>query len=186
MAKAYKNYKLSSLEIAGQERSELAGWRRKYQASKIKFDDTAKGIYLNVLKKTGRKGAAARAAGASLECVRQHREDDPDFAQAELEAKEVWADVIHQQAIKVSFGIKKPIFGGPDKDTHVGDEVVIATNILAMEMKRVEPDYKDKAEIDLTTKGSVLVAPADMSPADWIASQQALPDKPEPGTEETK
>ena len=80
--------------------------------------------------------------------------------------------------------MKKPLLGGKDKDQVVAHEVVYATNILAMEMRRVEPSYKEKSEVELINKASVLIAPADMTPEDWIKAQQEQQGtKKEPGTE---
>ncbi|WP_396604575.1 hypothetical protein ACFLEY_07230 [Bradyrhizobium sp. YCK136] len=60
----YKSYKLTANEIGGRKRADMATWRTKLQASKIKFDDEQKGVYLDVL--AGRRTEAALAAGVSL------------------------------------------------------------------------------------------------------------------------
>lgn len=183
--KGYKNYSLTKAEKRGRERTAMAGWRKELQASKLKFDDVQKGIYLNVLRKTGRKMASARAAGVSAQCVADHIQNDPFFDEAVQEALADYRDIIHKHAYKVAvIGVKEPIVGGEFKDQVVAEKTVYATNILAMEMKRVEPEYKDKSEVALTSNSPVLVAPAGMTPEEWIASQKALQGtKKEPGTE---
>lgn len=45
--------------------------------------------------------------------------------------------------------------------------------LLELEAKRVEPTYRDKSTIDLNTAGGgVLVAPAGMTPEQWIANAE--------------
>ena len=185
--KGYKGYRLTRLEKGGRSRADFANWRKEIQASKLKFDDTAKGVFLNVLGKTGRRQQAADAAGVCLHTVNAHREDDPEFERAYQRALGKWADTIHTLAIKLANGVKKPIIGGKDKDQIVAHELVHATNLLAMEMKRTNPEYKERSEIDLNanSKHEVLVAPAGMTPEEWIASEQARNvGKTEPGADE--
>jgi hypothetical protein len=168
--------------------AELMSWREKYSdASKIKFDDKRKAIYLNVLRKTGLRHRSAQAAGVTMQTVNNHLASDEHFKIARDEALAEYADIIQQHAFKISVkGVKKPLLGGKDKDEIVAYEEVYATNILAMEMKRTNPDYKDRQEIDLNhTGGSVLVAPADMTPAEWIKQQtEKNKGKKEPGADE--
>lgn len=165
--------------------AELASWRVKFtDAAKIKFDDTKKAIYLNVLRKTGLKVRAAQAAGVVLTTVQNHIDNDPAFAAAREEALAEYADLIQQHAFKVSVkGVKEPIVGGKDKDQIVAYKEVYATNILAMEMKRTNPDYKERSEIDLNQKGGgVLVVPAGIDLDEYIKQEQArTAEKPMPG-----
>jgi hypothetical protein len=184
--KGYKGYKLTAAEKRAQTRNDLQGWRKKLQLSKVKFDDVQKGIYLNVLRKTGRKGTAAQAAGVCVQTVADHCENDPDFAAARDDALQEFADFIHAHAIKLSVnGVKKPIVGGKDKDEIIAHETIYATNILAMEMRRTNPEYKERQEIDVNQTGSVLIAPAEMSPAEWIKQQaEKNKAKKEPGAGE--
>lgn len=167
--------------------AELASWRSKFtNAAMIKFDDTRKAIYLNVLRKTGLKVRAAQAAGVVLTTVQNHIDNDPAFKAAREEALAEYADVIQQHAFKVSVkGVKKPIVGGKDKDEIVAYEEVYATNILAMEMKRTNAEYKERSEIDLNNKsGGVLVVPAGLDLDDYIKQEQARnQNKPMPGSD---
>lgn len=185
--KGYKNYRKTAAERSGQARADMAGWRKKVQASKLKFDDVQKGIYINVLSKTGRRQQAADAAGVCYQTVMVHRENDPEFEASFQAALGTWADTIHKLAMKLMEGVKKPIVGGKDKDVIVAHELVHATNLLAMEMRRTNAEYKERSEIDLKHGGSVLIAPAEMTPEEWIKQQEAKnADRKEPGVEETK
>lgn len=185
--KGYKGYRLTRLERGARKRADFANWRKEIQASKMKLDDKAKGVFLNVLGKTGRRQQAADAAGVTLGTVNRHREDDPEFEEAYQRALGKWADTVHILALKLMNGVKKPIIGGKDKDQIIAHEVVHATNLLAMEMKRTNPEYKERAELDINSNGKheVLVTPAGMTPEEWIAAEQAAnAGKKEPGTEE--
>lgn len=47
------------------------------------------------------------------------------------------------------------------------------SGLLKMEICRVDPTYRDKTTLDLNTGGGVMIAPAGMSPEDWVAKQEA-------------
>lgn len=138
----------------------MANWREKLQQSRIKFDDEQKERYLQVLAETGRKGEAAQSVGVCPTTVKRHIEIDPDFAEAYENALDAYRDKVHDIAQSTYDGrLKKPILGGQFKDEIVAHETIIHANILAMELKRVDPSYKDRQEIDMNVKGGVLVVP---------------------------
>lgn len=180
----YKNYKLTATEISGRKRADMATWRTKLQASKIKFDDEQKGVYLNVLAKTGRRSEAALAARVSLQTVLTHRDNDPDFEDAFQSALGQYQDVIHTLAFRLMNGVKKPIIGGQHRDRIVAHEVVYATNLLAMELRRTNAEYKERSEVAVNNRGGVLMVPADMSIEDFIAKErERTMHKKEPGVD---
>jgi len=157
-------------------------WRTRLHASKVKFDERQKDRYLDHLAKTGRKMEACRVAGVCRNTVTKHLEADPDFAEAVEEALAFYADTVHALALKLMNGVKEPIIGGKDKDQVVAYKLNHATNLVAMELRRMFPDYKDRQEIDLKGTGGVLVAPADKTPQQWIEEQQAAnAQRQEPG-----
>jgi hypothetical protein len=139
---------------------DMSNWREQLQRSRIKFDDVQKNLYLRVLSETGRKTQAALAAGVGLNTVKTHLDIDPDFAEAFELALEQYRDRVHDIAQSTYDGrLKKPILGGQFKDEVVAHETIIHANILAMELKRVDPSYRDRSEIDMNVKGGVLVVP---------------------------
>ena len=162
----YKNYDLTPKEQAGRAKSDMSTWRKKLQASKVTFDDTRKGIYR-------RKMQSARAAGVAASTVLDHYNNDKVFAEAVEEALKEWADEVHQLAWKLMQGVKKPIVGGKFKDEIITHELVHATNLLAMELKKTDPAYKERSEVDLNNKGGgVLLVPAGMKPEEFIKKEQ--------------
>lgn len=162
-----------------------ASWRDKLRASALKFDDVQKGIYLNVLRKTGERGTAAKAAGVSRETVNRHRNEDVEFANAWDEAWEDYCDVIHRHAFKVAVdGVDEPLLGGKFKDEVVAYKRTFATNILAMEMRRTNAEYKERQEIDVNQKGGVLIVPAGVDMDEYIKQEMAAAaGKQQPGAE---
>jgi hypothetical protein len=185
--KGYKGGRFTALEKGARKRNtNFADWRRKLQLSKVKFDDTQKGIYLNHLRQFGRKMQAALAAGVSADCVLRHIEVDAEFAAAREEAMAQYSDRVQQLAWKLMNGVEKPIIG-VDKGTSfvIGKEMIHATNLLAMEMKKTNPEYKERSEVNLNSGGGVIIAPAGISSEDF-AKQEELrnKDKKEPGADE--
>lgn len=55
-------------------------------------------------------------------------------------------------------------------------------NLLLAEARRVDPEYRDKSAIDLTSngEGGVLVAPPYMSPEEWVKKQEKLNESRKP------
>jgi hypothetical protein len=150
---------------------DMSNWREQVRnLSRIKLDDEQKSIFLEIFSKTNRKTFAAAMAGVTWQCVKNHIDRDPEFAECFEEARNQYADMVERVAREVGQeGIYEPILGGRFKDEVVAHKRVVATNILAMQMKRSNPEYREKAELDLNHKGGVLVVPAKMSVEDWVS-----------------
>lgn len=177
---------LTAREQKARAKTDLSGWRKQIQAAKLKFDDVQKGIYLNVLAKTGRKQQAADAAGVCVSLVLRHRDNDPEFNNAVDAALQKYHDKVHTLAYKLMDGVKEPIVGGKDKDQIVAHKMVHATNLLAMEMRRVNPEYKERAEVEHTGNNGVLIVPETAKSVEDFLKQEAErnKDKPMPGADE--
>ena len=180
-----------------------SNWRRKLQTSRLKFDDPAKQVYLQHYRETGLKEHSALQAGVSYKTVQNHRENDPDFAEAEAEAftaysasiagevrrrgRDGWDEAVFNKGVRVI----EPILNedGSQATNEDGAPLFRYSNVrkfdsglLILEAKRVIPEYREKQTIDLTTNPGVLVAPADMSPEDWVDTVTSdAADKPKPG-----
>ena len=147
-------------------------WRVKLLASRIKFDDPAKEIFLREFAKHGRAKHAASDAGVSVLTVLNHRKNDPDFAQAYDEASAAYRDKFVEKAIQDLAYKGTPIM----KVNQVTGEVYEErrdhpVRLLELELKRVDPSFRDKHEVALTGGGGVLVVPAAMTPAEWVKDQ---------------
>jgi hypothetical protein len=149
-----------------------SNWRTTIQQSKVKFDDSAKGTFLEVLRDTGLVASARKAVGITNNTLREHLINDPEFAELYEDASEQYKDKVLSHAQKLMFeGIQNPIYAGRDGDFK-GMKTDYPTNLIAMEMKMVEPRYKERQEIDIRGGGGVLIAPAGLSAEDWIKEQE--------------
>lgn len=155
----------------GKREVDQTNWRKQLLTRRIKFDDKAKGRFLNHFAKTGRVKHSADAAGVTTGTIENHVKNDPDFAEALEEAKGTYRDSIMEQAYKVSVeGVERPIIGGRNKDQVVAKIREYDTKILSMEMRRVNPDYRDHSTVDINQKAGVLVIPGGVSVEDWEAA----------------
>lgn len=141
-------------------------WRTVVRFSRRKFDnDWAKQVFLETYQKWGRIGEAAAAAGVSTQTVRKACEDDEEFAEAVLMAEEAYREklIAHHQDL---------VFNGTEKITYGKDGQVVAREqiypirLIELELKKHDKGYRDKQEVDITHKGGVLVAPAEMGTID--------------------
>lgn len=160
-----------------------SNWRQRMRTATLKLDDVAKEKFFEYFAETGMLFNSAYRVGVSVQCIKNHIKNDPEFEEGFAEAKQRYADKIERVAQEVAqTGIFKPIIGGKERDFVVAYERVVATNILAMQMKRSNPEYREKSELDLNVKGGVLVAPATLSPDEWVkqfGSPEAKPEIPE-------
>lgn len=134
----------------------------------ILFDDERMVIFLQVYAATGRMKHAAIAADVGETTVKDHRKKDPEFDLACKEALAEYRDRVQEQAYKLAVeGWEEPIFGGKFKDQQVGVKMNYATNILAMELKRVNPEYRENHNVNVNVNAGVLLVPTGMSVEDW-------------------
>jgi hypothetical protein len=143
-------------------------WRTVVRFSRRKFDnDWAKQVFLETYQKWGRIGEAAAAAGVSTQTVRKACEDDEEFAEAVMMAEEAYREklIAHHQDL---------VFNGTEKISYdrngnvVSKEQIFPIRLIELELKKHDKGYREKQEIDITHKGGVLVAPAEMdSIDDW-------------------
>ncbi|HRI38971.1 MAG TPA: hypothetical protein PLO50_10470 [Nitrospira sp.] len=134
---------------------------------RIKFDDKAKGVFLNEYRKWGRMGESAAAAGVSLQCVRYHLDQDEDFGQAMMMAEAEYQDklIAHHQDL---------VFNGTERNSYdrngnlVSTETIYPIRLIELELKKHDKGYREKQELEVKHSGGVLVAPAEMkSIDDW-------------------
>lgn len=148
-------------------------WRVKLLASRIKFDDRAKEIFLRDFADHGRKKEAANVAGVSLLTVTNHCKNDPDFAQAFDEAQAEYRDKFVKRAIDeiayqgIAINKVNPFTGDVYEERREHP-----VRLLELELRRIDPTFRDKHEISLTGGGGILVVPAAMTPAEWVADQE--------------
>lgn len=155
---------------------ETGTWRSRIKMSRTKFDEEAKGIFLQEYLKWGRMTESAAAAGVSTQTVRKALDDDEEFAEAMLEADGAYHDKLidHHQNL---------LFNGTEKVNYdrmgnvVSRETIYPIRLIEMELKRHDKGYREKQEIAVNHTGGVLVAPAEMKTIDdWEARFGAMKD----------
>lgn len=176
--------------------ADQTNWRKKLRQSRIKFDDPQKDIYLMSLAYQGKKGLAATDAGVCRQLVRQHVDNDPEFADLVANAvddyndkvsdhvrqrgQDGWLEPVFQKGMQALVAVVDPETGEVLYDEATGrPRMILATirkfsdRMLELEAKKVNLGYRDKQTLDVNSAGTgVLVAPADMSPEEWIVDQK--------------
>jgi len=144
---------------------EDGNWRSRIKMERIKFDDKAKGIFLNEYRKWGRMGESAAAAGVSTQCVRFHIDQDEEFAEALMMAENEYQDklIAHHQDL---------VFNGTERNSYdrngnlVSTETIYPIRLIELELKKHDKGYREKQELEVKHSGGVLVAPAEMASID--------------------
>lgn len=144
------------------------------------WNHEARAAYLEHLSQTGRKTDSARAAGVSLQTVRNHMKLDPTLADEVEDALEVYKDSlraeIHRRAVE---GVEEPVYY---QGAVCGSVTRYSDRMLELEAKRHMPEYRDKNTVDVNHKGGVLVVPVDTTAKDdesveqWAARANSLRD----------
>lgn len=144
---------------------ETGKWRTVIRMSRDKFDEEAKGVFLQEYAKWGRMGEAAAAAGVTPGTVRRHMEEDEDFAEAFYVQEEEYREKLigHHQNL---------VFNGVEKNRYDKDGNLIETSydypirLIELELKKHDKGYRDKQEVAINHSGGVLVAPAETQDID--------------------
>lgn len=138
---------------------------RRAAYGKVTPDSLCK--FLEAYMDCGHKAKSALVAGLSYSSILKAEKDDPDFAAEVEQAHELFTAKLSDAAYKAAVsGWKKPIFDA--KGNHVGDEWKFSERILELLLKRHDPNFRDKVEVDQKVSGGVLVvqAPA-LTMDDW-------------------
>lgn len=176
-------------------KADQTNWRVKLRQSRIKFDDDQKAIYLKALERTGRKGVAAAAADVCPTTAANHIKNDEEFATLSEQALDRYRDRIAAEVYRRGTeGWEEPVYqkgqrvvepvldenGVPRVDANGQPVYRLAsvrrfdTSLLILEAKRVDATYREKQSLDVTsTGGGVLLAPAGMTPEDYMAEAEA-------------
>lgn len=144
------------------------GWLGAVDTARAKFGPTARALFLACYAETGLMTYSANEAGVASRSVNEALKNDKDFSAAFEEAKGAWRDKVLQHARGLMLnGVDEPIVGGPDKDTIVAYKRRYPESLIAMEMRHVDPGYRDKSEVDINVRQAVLVLPAPVTQEEW-------------------
>lgn len=128
------------------------------------FPPAAQLNYLRTLAEMGSVGAAARAAGCCLVTIRDFRDRNDGFLDAEEVAWELFRGRIHNAAVtRAVDGVNVEVFG---KDGLLGTKKVYSDFLLEKLLKAHIPSFGEK--IEHRVSGGTLVVPgSSASPEDW-------------------
>ena len=176
----------SSTGGRGPRNVDQTNWREKLMHNRIKFCDDKKRKFLERFALTGRLMQSCDYAGVTRHCVHNHQKNDPDFAEEYENAKQKYAETLHDFASDLIFnGVEKPIIGGKCKDRVVATVVEYPIPLLQMELRRTNPDYKERSVVEnVGGSGGVVLIPAHMDAEDWIKEQMEKNAKRQEPTEE--
>lgn len=139
-----------------------SNWHLSYR----KFTPERKKIFITHLEQTGIQAIAARWAGVSSNCIREHRKEDPHFDLACNEAEEYYhamcaASILSQARVGM-------IDEKYNKDGQViSRRVSYETRLRELMLKRARPDYNETQKQEMTVVGGAVVVPA---PIDSVES----------------
>lgn len=152
---------------------DMSTWREQAKAAnRIKFDDQMKAEYLSSLLVHGQLPLAARSVGVTPQTVRNHLKVDPEFAEFHTSVLEVHAATLVERLEREAVEGHEETIYSQKTGAVLGTKRVFETQIRLAILKRYDANYKDRSEVDIRQVVGVLVAPAAMTPADWIAQQQ--------------
>ena len=157
---------------------DMTNWRRDMQKGRVKFDDKLKGKFLLFINEHGKKTLAARQCGISYPTYKDHLDNDPNFAE--------WVEIaLEDRANRIVKQLESEALAGHEEEVYnkdgdvVGKRIKYETQLRVLLLKRFDSEYKDRQEIDMNLQGSggVLVAPAAMTPDEWVKQARALKDQ---------
>ena len=130
-----------------------------------KFDADRRLAFLRALSLTGQLNKSATAVGVSPSTVRKLQKADPDFADAYQEALDEYREWVEREVVRRAVeGWDEPVF---QKGEQVGEVRKHSDALLMMLMKKLDPAYKEKHQVDVNIGGGILAVPAAESVDEW-------------------
>jgi len=152
----------------------------------IKFDADARHRFLQYYALTGQIQKSAREIGISPATVRRVAKQDPAFKEAMEEAKQDFVEAMEREVVRRAvMGVDEPVF---QQGEQVGEVRKYSDALLMMLMKKLDPTYKEKHQIDVSLGGGILAVPAQEAEDEWekrnsIDADYAVVDEEEPDAE---
>ena len=145
--------------------STVPAWKTALAGCPRKLTPQRMAMYCEYLAQHGRPMHAAESVGVTSTTIQDWRKKDPEFNQAVEEAKAAFLDRCWQHADKLAFeGVLQQTF---DRNGAViSEKMEYAKDLLAMRLKKADPELRDRTAVDLTVHGGALVIPA-VSPEQW-------------------
>lgn len=130
-----------------------------------KFDAELRLRFLQLYSLCGQIQRSAQECGISPTTVRKLAKKDPDFAEAMAEALCDYKEAVERELVRRAvLGYDEPVY---QKGEQVGTIRKHSDRLLELLIKKLDPSYKEKAEVDVNVTGGVLAIPATESKDDW-------------------
>lgn len=130
-----------------------------------KFDAEARQRFLQFYALTGQLQKSAQEVGVAASTVRSLRKKDPDFDAAMTEAQEDFKEAVEREVLRRAvMGWDEPVY---QKGELVGEVRKYDSNLLALLIKKLDPSYKEKHQVELNVSPGVLAVPATESADEW-------------------
>lgn len=152
-------------------------------SKKFVLTDDVKTTYLDHLERWGLFSQAAKHAGGTTARFLSLRKTDPEFNTSVDEAlllyKESIEAELHRRAVD---GVEKGVYFQGVR-THT--ELQYSDTLLAMLVKKVNPDYNEKSKAEVVVSGGVLLTGA-VAPSteEWMRLNKKKPEELAAGTPE--
>lgn len=154
-------------ESAADKGLDMTGFTKMYKdLKKVKITDELKDAYCDRLLVHGKKTIAAIEVGLHYNTVREHAKIDPGFQEAIAEA-------LAARSQRIVDGLEESALNGEvslgyDKEGNlISEKVVFETPLRMAMLKRHDPEYVDRKEIEHTHRGGVLVVPGRLTMESW-------------------
>ena len=143
---------------------------KEYAHDRMVLNAEAKRVFLRLFEQYGQKALAAEGAGVTLRQVATQLKEDAAFAERVEAALERFRDRLEVEAHRrATEGVEEPVY---QRGALVGTVTRYSDSLLLALLRRHRKvEYSDKAELDVTMKGGVLVTPGPATSAeDWAAA----------------
>jgi len=154
----------SELRLAIAPKLPPEGSVTKRQRLRIENTEASKLLYLRAIPKVFTVSAALKAAGATSGDLSRWRQDDPEFAQREREARDEVADALESEAIRRGMkGVRTPVYQG---GLLAGYTTVYSDPLLTLMLKASRPDrFRERSEVQIAP---IIKVVQDIDPGDVL------------------
>jgi len=118
------------------------------------FTDKKKETFLALVARGYTVTDSAKQIGFSRRAVYNHRDRDPDFAQAWNEAREEGKERLEAECRRRAMGWAETRY---DKDGNAYEVYRYSDNLLMFMLKKLDPSYRDSVNVNVTQERRIIV-----------------------------
>ncbi len=131
-----------------------------------KFDDASRRAFLSHYAHTAVLYKSAHAANLCTQTIRSNILNDPEFANEVEQAKQQYAELLESEVHRRGVvGIDEPIFY---RGKEVGVVRKYSDRMLALQVKRFCPEYRDRIDVNASSTNTNLISPIDLKGLDDV------------------